>query len=160
MKRSRWFALIALVLSAQCGGSSSGPTPSTPARGTLVVTDLTVSGAKTSTGYVYTIRVTARNTGNAVANISNTTLEFAAGGITHGTLSMTDAFLSTAMTASSTQVSRTIHATDDVAGNPYADMVTVTVSYSGGIGTETAIKSAQVPPLPTPPPPSPATASR
>ena len=160
MKRSRWFALVALLLSAQCGGSSSGPTPSTPGRGRLVVTDLTVLGAKTSTGYSYTVRVTAQNTGNAVANISNTTLEFAAGGTTHGTLSLPDAFLSTAMTASSTQVSRTIHATDDVAGNPYADMVTVTVSYSGGMGSENATKSVQVPPLPTPPPPSPATASR
>lgn len=148
---------ILAILVVQCGGSKAPTTPSTTnaAKGTLVVNDVSVTGARTNTGFSYTIRITVQNTGNAVANISDTTLTFAAGGARFASVpSVREPFSTTAVNPGASLGSRTINVTDDNAGDPYADTMTVTVVYAGGAGSENATKSVAVPTLPTPAPPS------
>jgi hypothetical protein len=85
------FCISLLGTAAGCGGSKATPTaPTNPAKGTIIITDLTVTGTKTGTVYRYAIKVTAQNTETAVANISTTTLAFSAPGRVYGTLSPAD----------------------------------------------------------------------
>ena len=152
--------VVSLLVLAGCGGSTpTTPSPSAPTgRGTLSLTDLTVTGSKTSTGYRYAIKITAQNTGTAVADISNTRLTFATGGSVFATASLSDAFASTAMAAGSTQASRAITITDDIAGHSLAEDLNAAVTYSGGSASESATRSSAVPPLANPTPaPTPST---
>jgi hypothetical protein len=73
-------------------------------------------------------------------------LDVSAGGTLLASVTVADAFLSSAMAAGATQTARTITIRDDVAGHPYAESVTATVTYNGGgTGSETATRSTAVP---------------
>jgi hypothetical protein len=144
-------ALCLLGLLSCGGGSPTAPQPPINPRGILELTDVVVTGTTSSAGYVYTVRVTVRNTGNGPATITGLTLALATGGEVYATSTPADPFVTNAIPAGTTQPSRTITATDSIPNDPYAETMTVNMSYTGGTETEptTITKTVPVPPVQT-----------
>jgi hypothetical protein len=141
------FCLLGLL---SCGGGSpTAPTPPVNPRGILDLTDVVVNGTTSCTGYVYNTVVTVRNTGNGPATITGLTLALASGGKTYATSTPADPFLTNAVPAGTSQRSRTIAAADNIPNDPYAETLTVNISYTGGTEAEpaTITKTVPVPPL-------------
>ena len=151
MNMHRQFAAVLCLLGLlSCGGGSpTTPTPPVNPRGILELTDVVVTGTTSSTGYVYTVVVNVKNTGTGPATITGLTLALNASGETYATATPTDPFVTALMPAGTTQPSRIITATDNIPNDPYAETMTVRMSYTGSTDPEPTIvtKTVPVPPV-------------
>jgi archaellum component FlaG (FlaF/FlaG flagellin family) len=136
-----------LIICAACGGGGSTPTtPSNTTQANVSITAMAVTGAKTGSGFDYTVKITAQNSGTATATLGASTFSILIPGNTTGsaTVAASDMFASSSLSAGASADSAlvTLH---DTSGKPAASSITLALAYSDSAGSKTASRSTDVP---------------
>lgn len=154
----RYRVAAAVCLSAfliSCGGKGTptAPTPATAAAAVSII-NMSVQSERTATGYRYTIRFTARETGGGTGvNLGTVNMTFSDASRQIGTTTYDTAFVSPTLAPGGSTDSRTLVANDENPNNPAATRVQVQLVFTATTGIAgAATQTADVPALaPLPP---------
>jgi hypothetical protein len=116
-------------LTLTCGGENSAPTTATPSIAAISVTSVNVQSQKLTAGFSYTLTVGLKETAGIAATVSAVDLSFSADGTVFGT-SHFDAPFASKVPADGTESSKSMTVNDSSANDPFADHVSVLVSFT------------------------------
>ena len=146
--------LVAATLACSGSKTPTGPSPQPVPNPTVVVSSVTVSGQRHTTGYEYRTVVHLRESGGVTASILSVNLAFQNGAMTtvssHHDQPIGQG--TNVCPANGTIATRELITLDNDAMHPYATAIHVTVSYSDGAAyAANTTGTADVPPLEAPP---------